>query len=153
MKDEKQKAVIFDIDNTILNLQPIFQEIHKLGLKGSKKWQYFYDNCNSDRVKPIKGMLELYRVLRYSPKQVSCILLSARSEKVREQTIGKLMDEQILYDRLYMRKINDFRPAEDVKRDYLVELMEEFNVIAFFDDELSNCKMAKDLGIASLRVV
>ena len=151
---DKERVAIFDIDGTLLNLEPIFREIYELDIKGSNnRWKYFYQNCNSSRVKANDGVRFLFHRLRYSFKSVNSIILTARSEKYREQTLSKLAYENILCDKIYMRKIDDFRPAEEVKRDYLVEIMADYDIVAFFDDEIKNCKMAKELGIASFRVV
>ena len=43
--------------------------------------------------------------------------------------------------------------ASEVKREHLIEIMKEFDIIAFIDDDLQNCEMAKELGILSLRRV
>ena len=151
---DKEQVIVWDIDGCLLNVEPIFRDIYELGIKGSNnRWRYFYNNCNSDKVKANDGVRTLFHSLRYSYKSVNSIILTARSEKYREQTLSKLADENILCDRLYMRKLDDFRPAYEVKRDYLVELMKKFDIIAFIDDEIKNCQMAKELGIVSLRVV
>jgi len=153
-KKNKEKVIIWDIDGCLLDVEPIFREIYDLGIKGSNnRWKYFYKNCNSDRVKANDGIRFLFHSLRYSAKPINSIIVTARSEKCKWETLSKLSDENILCDKIYMRKINDFRPAEEVKRDYLVEIMADYDIVAFFDDEIKNCKMAKDLGIASFRVV
>jgi hypothetical protein len=52
-----------------------------------------------------------------------------------------------------MRRDNDFRPSHEVKKEHLEQIMQEYNIIAFIDDDLSNCQMAKELGIFTLRKV
>ena len=47
----KRKAIVMDIDGVCLQTDFILDEIHSLGLKGEDKWDYFYEHCNSDRVK------------------------------------------------------------------------------------------------------
>ena len=44
------------------------------------------------------------------------------------------------------QKLKDFREA-------LLQIMEEFDVISFIDDDLQNYEMVKELGILSLRRV
>ena len=53
-----------------------------------------------------------------------------------------------------MRKDDDFRPAYEVKREH-IEIIRRmgYDIIAFIDDDLQNCEMAKSLGILSLRRV
>ena len=52
-----------------------------------------------------------------------------------------------------MRKNGDYRPALEIKREHLVEIMKNFNVLLFIDDDLANCRMAEELGILALRKV
>ena len=64
----KRKAIICDIDGVLLQTDFILDEIHALGLKGDEKWEYFYENCNSDRVLRMKGAIELFRQFSNSGK-------------------------------------------------------------------------------------
>ena len=149
----KKKAIVCDIDGVVLDTQFILDEIHELGLKGEEKWEYFYENCNSDRVKAIETTKNFYTTIRYEINDLWCISSTARNEKCSDATLKKLAREKIVFDRSYWRKDGDLRPACEVKREYLLQIMEEFDVIAFIDDDLQNCKMAKSLGILSLRRV
>ena len=166
----KRKAIVIDIDNCVLNTQFILDEIHKLGLKGEEKWDYFYNHCNDvEVISETKKFLDTidsgYYVTKeniidgfdsytHCDRQKYVIIIStARNEKCREATEDKLWDEGIRWDYLYMRKDGDLRPAHEVKREHLLQIMEEFDVIAFIDDDLQNCEMAKELGILSLRRV
>lgn len=146
----KRKAIVIDIDNCVLDSQFILDEIHKLGLKGNDKWEYFYKNCNSDRVQLMPRIKEYLSGLH---SEVGRFFMTARNEKCSEETYKKLKSFRIRVDRFYMRKQNDFRPACEVKREHLIEIMKEFDVIAFIDDDIENCEMAKSLGILSLRRV
>lgn len=145
----KSKAIILDIDGVILNTDFIFQEIHKLGLKGDKKWDYFYQNCNSDRVQLMQGIEEFI----WAVDEFNIIISTARNEKVRPQTAQKLAKHRIPFDKLYMRNYNDLSPASCVKREHLERIMKDYDIIAFIDDNLTNCQMAKNLGILALRRV
>ena len=145
----KPKAIILDIDGVILNSDFIFQEIHKLGLKGDEKWDYFYQYCNSDRVQLMPKIEEFI----WAVDEFNIIILTARSEKVRPQTSQKLIKHRIPFDKMYMRNIDDLSPASCVKREHLEKIMKDFDVIAFIDDDLTNCQMAKELGILALRRV
>lgn len=146
-----RKAIVCDIDGVLLNPQFIIDEIHKLGLKGDEKWEYFYKHCNSDRVEVIEEMLNLLRVFErdgYLP-----IILTARNDKCYFETDLKLCNCGVFAYKMYMRSYCDLRPACEVKREHLIEIMKEFDVITFIDDDIDNCKMAKDLGILVLRRV
>lgn len=149
----KPKAIVIDIDGVCLQTDFILDEIHKLGLKGEEKWEYFYNNCNSDRVKAIETTKNFYTTIRYGINDLYCIISTARNEKCSVVTLKKLAREKIIFDRSYWRKDGDLRLACEVKREHLLQIMEEFEVIAFIDDDLENCEMAKSLGILALRRV
>lgn len=149
----KRKAIVCDIDGVLLDTQFILNEIRKLGLKGEEKWDYFCKNCNSDRVEVIETTKNFYTTIRYGINDLYCIISTARNEKCSDATLKKLAKEKIIFDRSYWRKSDDLRPACEVKREHLLKIMEEFDVIAFIDDDLQNCKMAKSFGILALRRV
>ena len=148
----KPKAIILDIDGVILNTEFILREIHEKGLKGDEMWDYFYNNCNSDRVQLMQGIKEYIQYFTYD-NDVYTIISTARNEKCASATKQKLQQEGIYFDKLYMRLIDDLSPAACVKREHLERIMKDFDVIAFIDDDLTNCQMAKSLGILALRVV
>ena len=145
----KPKAIVLDVDNVILDSDFILQEIHELGLKDDEMWEYFHTNCNSDRVQLMQGIKEFIR----SFSDVKLIISTARSEKVRPQTVRKLTKHKIFFDEMYMRDYHDLSPASCVKREHLERIMKDYDIIAFIDDDLTNCQMAKELGILSLRRV
>lgn len=161
----KRKCIICDLDNTLLDTQFILEEIHNLGLKGDEKWEYFYKNCNSDRVEVIpetKKYIDSFVHATYEVEvepnvitidSVTLIVSTARNEKCRIATDEKLYRCGIKPYRIYMRKDSDIRPATEVKREHLIEIMKEFDIVAFIDDDIENCEMMKSLGIFALKVV
>lgn len=146
----KQKCIVCDIDNTILNTEFILREIYEKGLKGDDKWDYFHANCNSDRVNVFPNIIPF---IRGFGDNVVTVILTARNEKVRFQTAKKLWQYKIGFEEMYMRESDDYRPAEDVKKDHLQKIKEKYDIICFVDDNLGNCEMARDLGILALRRV
>ena len=151
----KLKAVVLDIDGVILDTAFLFEEIHSLKLKGDAMWDYFHENCNSDKVHLIEGFYSLYLNL-FDMKvhsDVEFILLTSRNEKVRKQTEKKLREESIFYDRLYMRPNTDYREASILKQETLKILQKEYRILLFIDDDLKNCEAAKELGIYTMRKV
>lgn len=166
----KRKAIVCDIDGVLLDSSHIMQEAEDLELYGDLKWDYFYNHCNDvEVISETKKFLDTidsgYYVTKeniidgfdsytYCDRQKYVIIIStARNEKCRTATEDKLFDEHIGYDKMYMRKDDDFRSACEVKREHLLEIMKEFDVIAFIDDDLQNCEMAKSLGVLALRRV
>lgn len=166
----KRKCIVIDIDGCLLDSSHIMQKAEDLDLYGDLKWDYFYNHCNNVEVIPeTKRFLDTIDSGYYVTKEniidgfdsYTCcdrqkyvmIISTARNEKCREATEDKLFVEHIGYDKMYMRADNDFRPAYMVKKDHLIEIMVDYDIVAFIDDDIDNCKMAKELGILSLRVV
>jgi len=147
MKD----VIVLDIDGLILNTEYIFQELFDLGLKGDEKWEYFHKNCNSDKTELMPGALELLQV--FYEAGINIIFSTARNEKCKEATERKLHSYGINFLELYMRRDGDLRPSAEVKKEHLEDIMKRYNVILFIDDDLSNCEMAKSMGIPALRKV
>ena len=148
----KEDAVVFDVDGVLLNTEYIFKEILNLNLKGDAKWNYFMEHCNSHKTKPIKNALDLWYCLN---SRYKIFISTARNEKCKEETLLKLAESCFFTteDNLFMRKNGDYRPALEIKREHLTEIMKNFNVLLFIDDDLANCEMAKELGILALRKV
>lgn len=147
----KKPVVVLDIDGVIFNTQYLLNEIYEKKLKGDERWEYFYTNCNSERTQLVKGAIELTQILFNAG--ITILFSTARNEKCREETINKLTRNGIVFHQIYMRKDGDLRDSSEVKREHLQEIMKEYDVTLFIDDDLSNCEMAKELGIQALRKV
>lgn len=148
---EKPKAIVLDVDGVCLDSSAIIRELFELKLKGDAKWDYFREHCNGDKVKTIESTREFMANVCYF--NIYIILLTARNEKCREATEKRLREDNFIFDELYMRPQNDYSPAPEIKRNHLLKLMESYDIIAFVDDDLANCEMAKELGILALRKV
>ena len=144
-----KNAIVVDIDGVLLDTSNIFKELLELKLTGDSKWDYFYKYCNTEKIPFIEGTLNLLRSLH----GIHIFLSTARNERCRKETEQKLLESYVSYCKLLMRRDNDFRPSHEVKKEHLEQIMQEYNIIAFIDDDLSNCQMAKELGIFTLRKV
>ena len=145
----KQKAIVLDIDGVIFDSIFLLREIHDSALKGDEMWEYYYNNCNSDRVKVNKF---IYNLLQ-GYKQHAFLISTSRSEKCRKETEDKLFKEGLFPQRIYMRPEGDLRLAPELKQSHLEEIQKEFDVELFIDDEPANCRMARELGIFTIRVI
>lgn len=150
---QKEKTVVFDVDGVLLKTDYIFEEIFKLKLKGDAKWDYFREHCNSERTEPFKDIVNLWYKLAIGYRKV--FISTARNEKCREATHTKLWNCGFIIPEecLLMRKDKDYRSAVEVKKEHLFKIMENYDIVAFIDDDLANCEMAKELGILALRRV
>ena len=145
----KQKAIVLDIDGVIFDSIFLLREIHDSALKGDEMWEYYYSNCNSDRVKVNKF---IYNLLQ-GYKSHALLISTSRNERCRKETEAKLNANGIFPQRIYMRPDNDLRLAPELKQGHLKEIQKEFDIELFIDDEPANCRMAKDLGIFTMRVI
>ena len=146
----KRKAIVCDIDGVLLDSSHLMQEAEYFELYGDLKWDYFYNHCND-----VEVITETKEFILKCAETFDILLSTARNEKCKYTTLNKLQKEGLFFLScdIYMRKQDDFRPASEVKREHLIEIMKEFDVIAFIDDDIDNCEMAKELGILSLRRV
>ena len=146
----KRKAIVCDIDGVLLDSSHIMQEAEDLELYGDLKWDYFYNHCND-----VEVITETKAFILKCAETFDILLSTARNENCKETTLNKLQKEGLFFLScdIYMRSENDLRLASEVKREHLIKIMKEFDVIAFIDDDIDNCEMAKELGILALRRV
>lgn len=153
----KQKAVICDIDGVILDSSQVFKEIEEQGLTGDAKWEYFDRHANGLHVYPEKRMIEV--IHNFLNQGYRIIFLSARSERIIQETIKRVFNEFynygcILNSYLFiLRPIGDYSPSAEVKEKHLKELKENYNILCAFDDDDSNCAMFERNGILTFKVL
>ena len=139
LQDDETRGVIVDLKDNI-----------EVKLCNQILWAYFDANCNSDKVELMSGIKQF---LRSFSDNVVTVISTARSERLRHQTAKKLWQYKIGFEEMYMRRIDDYREAKEVKREHLLQIMDNYEVVCFIDDDLGNCEMARDLGILALRRV
>ena len=146
----KKPAIVLDIDDVILNTEYLYKEMLDLGIKKEDRLQYFYQHCNSPRVELIPSTLFFAEEII---DNVIIILSTARNDKYRRATIRKLKSYFFPFAEIYMRKEGDLRSSAEVKKEHLQEIMKDYHILAFIDNDLENCLMAKKMGILALRKV
>lgn len=145
-----RRAIVIDMDGVLFDTSHIFKKLYELELKGDAKWDYFHQHCNDEEVKLMPGIRELFTTI-YNDVPLAIIVSTARNEKVRKETMAKLLKHRIIFDHLYMRKDGDYRPSSEIKKEHLQEIMKDYEVTLFIDYDIENCEMAKELGILALR--
>lgn len=126
------KAVIFDIDNTILyhtNRNP-----------------FNWSDLSGDKV--IKGMKELIKYLDL--ENIMIILITGRPESVRPQTEEWLDNNNIQYDILYMKDGDPYGKAYLFKEKILKNIQNDYNILMVFEDDTKCAEMYINNGILVL---
>jgi hypothetical protein len=110
--------ICFDLDGTLCNIE------HRLGYVRSKpkNWAAFDAGIPNDKVN--EPVAEAFRSLAAFN---TIILASGRNENSRDATEKWLHNNGFYeYDKLYMRKADDFRSDDIIKREILDEIIVDY---------------------------
>ena len=134
--------VIFDIDGTIANIE------HRLGYVRTKpkNWRAFDAGIPNDTVNT--PVAEMFHTLANAGHTI--ILASGRNERSRAATEEWLRANNLSsYQRLYMRKADDYRGDDIIKREILDEIIRDFGKKPdmVFDDRKRVVEMWRREGI------
>ena len=112
--------VVFDIDGTLANIE------HRLDYVRSKpkNWKAFDAGIPNDAVNP--HVAEVFHSLRDAGHDI--VFASGRSERTRDATVAWLDANGFwaVSSHLYMRKADDFRSDDIVKREILDEIVADW---------------------------
>ena len=135
--------VVFDIDGTLANIE------HRLDYVRSKpkNWKAFDAGIPNDKVNfPVA---EMFWALD-ATDQHTIVLASGRNERSRQATEDWLRKNSLnAYDKLYMRKADDFRRDDIVKQEILDQIIADYGrkPDMVFDDRPRVVRMWRDNGI------
>jgi len=136
--------VVFDIDGTLANIE------HRLDYVRSKpkNWKAFDAGIPNDKVNEPVAMV--FQTLAESAWISDIVLASGRNERSRQATEDWLyVNNFTAWQKLYMRKADDFRNDSIVKREMLDEIIADYGKkpdIVFYDRP-TVVKMWRDAGI------
>ena len=136
-ESEKINAIIVDLDGTLAILNS----------RGPFEWE----NVGNDNLnQPIAELMVMYQ--KYSYKT---IILSGRDEAASEKTIKWLNQNDIIYDKLYLRPSNNQMSNADYKRMIFInEIQAKYNVLFILEDLPEVVKMWRDeFSLTVLQVV
>ena len=134
--------VVFDIDGTLANIE------HRLDYVRSKpkNWKAFDAGIPNDKVN--EPVAEVFDTMVMGGHTI--VLASGRNERSREATEDWLRKNSLnAYEKLYMRKADDFRSDDIVKQEILDEIIADYGrkPDMVFDDRPRVVKMWRDNGI------
>ena len=121
------KIVIFDIDGVLADNSHRLYHIESK----YKDWELFFNQMNEDLL--IDKYYDI--LLQYFENDHLIYLFTSRPENYRDMTEVWLYLNNIPYDLLVMREVDDRRPADEVKRDYLSLIADLRSVKAVYEDD------------------
>lgn len=135
--------VVFDIDGTLANIE------HRLDYVRSKpkNWKAFDAGIPNDSVN--YPVAEMFWALD-ATDQHTIVLASGRNERSRQATEDWLRKNSLnAYEKLYMRKADDFRSDDIVKQEILDQIIADYGKKPdmVVDDRPRVVRMWRDNGI------
>jgi len=169
--DNKQKAVIFDIDNTILDPEQRFRDAIRAGLidkkgkaivkglmsKGKayqKRNDFLYSDKSMKKDKVIYGARDLVKEL--ANKDYVIIYLTNRPATVTQKTIKQLESKGFPLsmsntgDILVKTRGGGNYTAAKYKKNVMQDLLGRYDIEMIFDDDESVLEAARELGIPGI---
>lgn len=141
-----KKVIVFDIDGTLANSQ---HRMHWVSSK-PKNWKACDAAIPQDKV--FEDILWLYHSLSANLNH-RIIICTGRSESTRDVTEKWLLDNDIAYTSLYMRKEGDYRKDSIIKVELLYQIMfDHGRPYIWFDDRQQVVDALRAEGIRVLQV-
>jgi hypothetical protein len=137
---------IFDIDGTLADIS------HRLHFIQSKPadWRKFFAACPDDEPIP-----EVIQVAKSLGGVVHIMLLTGRSEEIREKTLDWLNELEIPCTALFMREVGDHREDSVVKSEMLDDLIHQWpneKIMGIFEDRKQVVDMYRAKGLRVFQV-
>lgn len=144
----KKDIVIFDLDGT---LAIIDERLKESSMKNGKiNWKRFFSDELIKKDLPNPPVIKTANLFHQNGYKI--YIFSGRSETTENATRKWLKDNMIKYDYLRMRKKNDYRPDEIVKKDFIKKSSILDKVFLIFDDRKKVVEMWRSLGLPCFQV-
>lgn len=136
--EQPKPIVIVDIDGT---LAEISHRVH-LVRKHPKDWSAFFGSMDKDIIRH-----EVAAKVNQLRDNHEIVLVTGRPDSYKKQTETWLSQNNIKYDRLYMRRSNDKRRDTEVKQNILNTYIDKALVKLVIDDRPAVIRMWRDNGL------
>ena len=149
-----KKVIIVDLDGTIANID----KRRSLSKKADNKmdWEKFFNPSNIKKDKPNTPVIKLLRLMC---NEYQIVITSGRSDRTKAVTIEWLSDNDVPYDRIYMRRDKDYKPDTLLKERMLKEKVlpshcenDMGNIEFVLDDRDAVVQMWRKLGLTCFQV-
>lgn len=136
-------AVIFDLDCTLADTE------HLMHLVESGDYDEYHRRAFDARTIP--WAVECFRTW-VSTNYFRGLVVTARSEKYRSQTLHWLREHNVRFSELLMRPLTDERPDDEVKWELLESLGDQYRFYRAYDDSPAVCAMYESRGIPTVQM-
>ena len=144
----KKDIVIFDLDGTLA----IIDERRQKAMKPNGKLNW--DKFSSDELikKDLPNIPVIKTAKLFHQSGFKIYVLSGRSDKTKKVTAQWLKKYDVPFDVLKMRKRDDTRPDEEIKKEFIFELSILENIFLILDDREKVVKMWRSLQLPCFQV-
>ena len=140
------RTIICDLDGTLADIE---HRVHHIRGRGRRDWDAFFRACTDDL--PIRNTIHLVQRLHEVGFRV--LIVSGRSDLVREETVAWLEQHSVPYDELLMRRDADHRSDTIVKAEMVDELgIGPEDVLMVLDDRNKVVEMWRERGFHTFQV-
>lgn len=139
----KRNAVIFDMDGTLANVSSIRHHLKTFD-EGKRRVIKHFDKFHEESVNvpPNMQVANAAQVVHMLGHDV--LIVTARKHMWRNHTAMWLALNKIPSDAMFMRNDNDNRKDVEVKRDMLLTIRKNWNIIGAWDDNPSIIELWKE---------
>jgi hypothetical protein len=136
---EAGAAVVFDMDGVLSDAS---RRQHYLD-RPFRDWEAFFQACGDDEL-----IAEVARLLEVLDPELKVLLLTARPQRVRDQTLAWLQRYGLRWDLLVMRDWDDFGSSRRYKQRVVGEFRDYgFELRLAFEDDRRNVDMFHAEGV------
>lgn len=145
----KRKAVIVDVDGTLVDVSSIRHHVRKAQNPDGTWKKKNFDAFHRDSVNcpPILGTLCMLE--QWIEEGAEIIIVTARSERYYPQTAWWLAENEVPHAAIYMRTEGDYRQDYVVKREILERIRQRWHVVHAIDDNPSVIALWEEEGIGT----
>jgi len=137
--------IICDLDGTIADLQHRLHHIQKENAT-EEDYRNFYSSESIAKDGPIQEVIDMVQKEEEAGKTI--IFVSGRSDESRQATEDWLYKHiNFGYSALLMRQAGDKRPDTEVKKDFLLQVLKDYDIEKVYDDRPSVIRMWRENGL------